>query len=96
MGLNIPNIYRVIHSGPAGSVDQYVQESGRGGCNGCLCEVVLYLYSGATRSKISAISNDTSAEVPNLDMTQLRNYVLLAGAPASGGLTCYGASYTRQ
>ena len=44
MGLNISNIYRVIHDGPAGSVDQYVQESGRGGHDGCLREVVLYLY----------------------------------------------------
>ena len=45
MCLNISNIYiyRVIHNGPAGSVDQYVQESGRGGHDGCLCEVVLYL-----------------------------------------------------
>ena len=44
MGLNISNIYRVIHDGPAGSVDQYVQESGRERRDGCLCEVVLYLY----------------------------------------------------
>ena len=53
MGLNISNIYRVIHDGPAGSVDQYVQESGRGGRDGCLCEVVLYLYPGSTRGKIN-------------------------------------------
>ena len=26
----------------------------------------------------------------------IRNYIELAGAPASGGLTCYGASYARQ
>ena len=54
MGLNIPNIYRVIHDGPAESVDHYVQESGRGGRDGHLCEVVLYLYSGSTRGKISS------------------------------------------
>ena len=53
MGLNISNIYRVIHDAPAGSVDQYVQESGRGGRDGYLCEVVLYLYPGSTRDKIN-------------------------------------------
>ena len=26
----------------------------------------------------------------------LLHYIILAGAPASGGLTCYGTSYTRQ
>ena len=31
MGINIPNIRRVIHNGPASKVDQYVQETGRGG-----------------------------------------------------------------
>ena len=44
MCLNISTIYRVIHHGLAGSVDQYVQESGRGRRDGCLCEIVLYLY----------------------------------------------------
>ena len=53
LGINIPNIYRVIHDGPTRSVDQYVQESGRGGRNGNVCEVVLYSYSGSTKGKIS-------------------------------------------
>ena len=53
MGLNISNIYRVIHDGSAGSVEQYVQERGRGGRDGCLCEVMLYLYHGSTRGKIN-------------------------------------------
>ena len=51
-GINIPNIRRVIHNGPAAKVDQYVQETGRGGRDGDLCEVVLYLFSGCTRGKV--------------------------------------------
>ena len=31
MGINIPNIYQVIHDGPAASMELYVQESGREG-----------------------------------------------------------------
>ena len=54
MGINIPNIYRIIHDGPARSVDQYVQESGRGGQDGCLCEVVLYSFSGSTKGQINS------------------------------------------
>ena len=32
--VNIPNIHRVIHNGPSGSIEAYVEESGRGGCDG--------------------------------------------------------------
>ena len=52
MGINIPNIRRVIHNGPALKVDQYVQETGRGGRDGELCEVILYQFKGCTRGKI--------------------------------------------
>ena len=34
MGINIPNIRRVIHNGPPAKVDQYIQETGRGGRDG--------------------------------------------------------------
>ena len=54
MGLNIPNIYRVIHDGPVESVDHYIQETGRGSHDGHLCEVVLYLYTGSTKGGISS------------------------------------------
>lgn len=41
MGINIPNINRVIHDGPSESVDSYVQETGRGDRDGQLCEVLI-------------------------------------------------------
>lgn len=53
MGINIPDIRRVIHNGPADSIETYVQESGRGGRDGHMCEVVLYTYAGASRGQVS-------------------------------------------
>ena len=54
MGVNIPDVYRVFHDGPAESIEQYIQETGRGGRDGNVCEAVLYLFSGSTRGKISS------------------------------------------
>ena len=34
MGINIPDIQRVIHYGPSKDIEEYVQESGRGGRDG--------------------------------------------------------------
>ena len=53
MGINIPNISRIIHDGPSEITDAYVQESGRGGHNGEQCEVVLYTFSGSTKGYVS-------------------------------------------
>ena len=53
MGINIPNISRVIHNGPSESIETYVQESGRGGRNGEQCEVVLYTFTGSTKGHVS-------------------------------------------
>lgn len=53
MGINIPNVYRVIHDGPPSSIEQYVQETGRGGRDGQRWEAVLYTFSGSTKGKIS-------------------------------------------
>ena len=74
MGLNISNIYRVIHDGPAGSVDQYVQESGREGRDGCLCEVVLYLYPGSTRGKINLEMKGYCKNAKQCHLNQLMQY----------------------
>ena len=52
MGINISNIRRVIHNGPAKEVDEYIQETGRGGRDGNLCEVALYVFKGCTRGKV--------------------------------------------
>ena len=42
MGLDCPNIRHVIHWGPSGDIEQYIQETGRAGRDGCPAEAVLY------------------------------------------------------
>ena len=74
MGINIPNIYRIIHDGPARSVDQYVQESGRGGQDGCLCEVVLYSFSGSTKGQINSDMKNYSKNTELCRRIQLMQY----------------------
>ena len=34
MGLDCPNIGQIIHLGPARGMEEYIQEVGRGGCDG--------------------------------------------------------------
>ena len=34
MGLDCPNVRRVMHWGPSSDIEQYVQETGRGGRDG--------------------------------------------------------------
>ena len=53
MGINIPDIQRVIHYGPSKNIEEYVQESGRGGRDGNQCHAVLYTYPGCTRGHVS-------------------------------------------
>lgn len=74
MGINIPNICRIISDGPARSVDQYVQESGRGGPNGCLCEVVLYSFSGSTKGQISSDMKNYSKNAKLCHRVQLMQH----------------------
>lgn len=42
MGLDCPNVRRVIHWGPSGDIEQYVQETGRAGRDGLRAEAILY------------------------------------------------------
>ena len=35
MGLDAPNVGRIIHYGPSDSIEAYMQETGRCGCDGC-------------------------------------------------------------
>ena len=42
MGLDCPNVRRVIHWGPAGYIEQYVQETGRAGRDGLDSYAILY------------------------------------------------------
>ena len=42
MGIDCPNIRRVIHWGTPTSLEQYAQETGRAGCDGLQAEAILY------------------------------------------------------
>ena len=58
-------------------------------CNGLsLVLVYIVMYNGLASSSLVATSYPPYMWYGNI--------ILLAGAPASGGLTCYGASYARH
>ena len=42
MGLDSPNVRYVLHWGPPENLEQYVQETGRGGCDGAKTKCILY------------------------------------------------------
>lgn len=45
MGLDCPNVRKVIHWGPSGDIEQYLQETGRAGRDGLNARAVLYNVS---------------------------------------------------
>ena len=53
MGVDISDIRFVIHYGPASDIDDYFQESGRGGRDGYLSTAILYCYPGCTLGNVS-------------------------------------------
>ena len=48
MGVNIPDVERVIHFGAPRTLQGFMQESGRGGRNGCKCDSMLYTLPADT------------------------------------------------
>ena len=45
MGLDAPNIRKIIHWGPPRDLEMYLQQTGRGGRDGEQCVAVLYFSS---------------------------------------------------
>ena len=41
MGLDSPNVCQLLHWGPPEDLEQYVQETGRGGCDGANTKCIL-------------------------------------------------------
>lgn len=50
LGVDIPDIQRVIHWGIPSDVEEYVQESGRAGRNGELAQAIIYSGKGGKHS----------------------------------------------
>ena len=50
MGLNAPNIRRIIHFKPPTSIEKYIQETGRAGRDGASAEAILYYNKTDVRS----------------------------------------------
>lgn len=54
MGVDIPDIHRVILYGPAADIENYFQESGRAGRDGASSLSILYAYPGSLVGRVSA------------------------------------------
>lgn len=72
MGLDCPNIRRVIHWGPSADVEAYLQETGRAGRDGLSATAILY-YNNID---LGQIENDSIKEYCR-NKTSCRRYVLL-------------------
>lgn len=71
MGINIPDIRRVINFGPSTDIEEYVQQSGRGGHDGDQCHALLYTYSGCTRGHVSNDMKEYIANQPTRVIVEL-------------------------
>ncbi len=58
MGIDVANIRTVIHFGPPADVDDYFQESGRGGRDGIESNAILYHYPGCLIGHVSKSMKD--------------------------------------
>ena len=58
MGLNIPNVRKVIHWGPPGDIESYMQETGRGGRDGLPATAILYASVSTPGSKTEDAMKD--------------------------------------
>ena len=55
MGLDCPNIRRVIHWGPSADVESYLQETGRAGRDGLSATAIMY-YTNVELGRIEDVS----------------------------------------
>ena len=58
MGMDVPDIRRIVHWQPAEDIETYVQECGRAGRDGLLSEACLYFQSADLTSHIIPVGED--------------------------------------
>ena len=66
MGLDSPNVRRVIHWGPSSDIESYVQETGRVGRDGEFATAILY-FAKEELSKARHVTDDMISYVKNED-----------------------------
>lgn len=74
MGLDAPNIRKIIHWGPPGDLEMYLQQTGRGGRDGQQCAALLYFSSKDLDSDI--VTSDMKEYC--LNKTMCRRKLLMA------------------
>lgn len=79
MGLDSPNIRKVIHWGPPSDTELYVQETGRAGRDGQYSKAVLY-YNSRDISKSSHVQESMKAYC--LNTTECRRSMLMNQSPS--------------
>lgn len=50
-GIDIPELYNVVHYGPASSLDEYIQETGRAGRDGGQSHAILIYLPNSLKGK---------------------------------------------
>lgn len=73
LGLDSPNVRKVIHWGPSADIESYVQESGRVGRDGLPAVAILY-YEKLDFSKVKGVSEGMKNYCENSD--KCRKYLL--------------------
>ena len=63
MGVDCPDIYRIIHWGMPATLEEYVQETGRAGRDGEPSEAVLYKGKGPRKSTAEALQYESNMSI---------------------------------
>ena len=86
LGLDCPNVRRVIHWGPPSDLEEYVQETGRGGRDGESCIAMLYYNN----TDFTFVAEDSSMKIYCKNEGQCRCHLLLKDFDGGDEITLTG------